>query len=315
MITHDQLAILDKQLEFLDNINDDASFPHQETQHTQIRPKKYKFHKKHTLMLNPRLYKEKPGSFAGNNTLFQTRKNSSFFLLHDGNKIITNNKNLKPINYISNTEKPNFKYRISKFVWGTMKFLNLHKHVKAQKFFKCIFRQMMIKAKVLLDRKKKPQKSSKGTKTFFRFSVGSQTFYFGIGIKCAFTDCQCPITVRYKYDSVCPHHRKDYQQESMTPAPPLQTSIGPMHPHINQTRIIHSNRLGISYQKKLTYSWRHQAFFLAFSNLQFNDHRSKQQIARFARASKRPRAPHETKFLTDINQTVVRRCRHNPFLA
>ncbi len=110
----------------------DANFPYQEAQHTQIRHKRFKIHTKHTLTLDPVLYTNKPDSFEGSNTLFQTRKKSSFFLLTFGNKIITNNKHLKPINFVSNTAKPNFKYRISKFVWGIMKFLNLHKHVNAQ---------------------------------------------------------------------------------------------------------------------------------------------------------------------------------------
>ncbi len=131
---------------------------------------------------------------------------------------------------------------------------------------------MMIKAKILRDRKDSPQQHNKGSKTFFRFSVGSQTFYFGIGINCAYRPCPCPITIRYQHHSVCPHHKKKYLQEyNITPIPPQELSLS-AHPHLNQVRIIHSKRMGISYEKKLTYSWRHGALF--FGVLKFKIRRS-----------------------------------------
>src|SRR5215467_13786679 len=104
-----KLADLDKQLEMLDNLEEESLPLEFFNKEIAQKTKKVKLHKKHTLSLVPDYYTAKPHMFAGANSIFSVRKSSSFFLLNK-DKIVTNNRNLKTISYISNTARPNKKY-------------------------------------------------------------------------------------------------------------------------------------------------------------------------------------------------------------
>ena len=119
--------------------------------------------------------------------------------------------------------------------------------------------------------------------------------------------------LRVRSDKVfCPQHEVT-QQVLDTPQTkvPQEAKLASYY-DLNKTKIIHSNRLGITYEKKLTWSWRNQAFYLAFSNLKFDPKRTVQQMKRFGRAARIPRSGNEGIFLSSPSEVRVRKCRHSP---
>ena len=52
---------------------------------------------------------------------------------------------------------------------------------------------MIITNEAVTKRLNQGSSNNKDTKTFFRFSVGSQTFYYGHAIDCAFGTTKCKI--------------------------------------------------------------------------------------------------------------------------
>ena len=314
MITQQQLDKLDEDLEALDLVLDnlDVSQTSDNELHKQRKCKKHvKIRKKQELWLEIQKITTKPAKYTGTNTMFSTKNGSSFFLLDIlYHKVVTNNKRLERFRYFSNTVKVNDKYVISKFVWGIMKFLNLHKMESKNKIFSCIKCHMIITQQSLLKRMSEDSKNNKKTRTYFRFSVGSQTFYFGWYKSCNTSQCIAPITSMNKVYKHCDKHSKEIQR-GLTPVPKVDSNRKENgHSHAGELRTITSQRLGLSYKKKLTWSWRNEAYYIAFSDLEFFDKRSKHQIARFERMIKNITKQREKAFLKGEERTVVRKCRH-----
>ena len=134
---------------------------------------------------------------------------AQFFLLSDY-LIVTNNKKLRPFTFYSNKSSPNRKYIISKFISGIFKFLNLHHIAKylQDKYFNCIRHHLLLTATAIRDRLLSTASNNNQTRTYFRFSIGRNTYYFGYYLPCKQADCCISSSHVTRYGPRCWRHWK-----------------------------------------------------------------------------------------------------------
>jgi len=246
-----------------------------------------------------------PPKFTGKNTVFCT-KNASFFLLGENLNIITNNRKLRPFAFTSNKPTPNKKFVISNFVAGVFKFLNLHKlsDDKRRKYFTCVRRHMQITCDAIKKRRQSPFNNHNQTRTYFRFSVDSKTYYFGIYVPCEKGNCVvCPTHVT-RHHTLCWVHSHQQQQQTSPPPPHHRTIFN------NIPKTVCSNRLGISYRKEVSYSTRRGAYYIVCSDFRQTSQK-KQCINRFERLTRSPRSNHANKLITPNRRSTATLCKHN----
>ena len=246
-----------------------------------------------------------PPEFSGKNTLFH--QNAQFFLLSANNTIITNNKKLRPFKFHSNKSRPNRKYIISNFISGIFKFLNLHRISKnlKDKYFKCIRRHLLITEAAVENRLSSSTNNNNQTRTYFRFSIGRNTYYFGVYVPCLHRHCPVPPTHVTKHGPMCWRHWKDHCK-STTPEPPLHFPKFPKRP-----KVIRSQRLGISYTKSLAYS-SHYQFYVVVSRELTRFSNKPQCLKRFERLTRSPNSNNRAFLLYKENFSLSRRCKHLP---
>ena len=108
------------------------------------------------------------------------------------------------------------------------------------KIFKCFRHYMLITQQSLLKRMLDESKNNKKIKTYFRFSVGHQTFYFGWYKKYDIRKCFTLVTLInkiYKYYNI---HYKEVQK-SLTLTLKLDLSWKEKkHDHVGKIRTIFS---------------------------------------------------------------------------
>ena len=246
-----------------------------------------------------------PPEFSGKNTFFHNK--ASFFLLSDDNTIVTNNKNLRPFSFYSNKPCPNKKFIFSNFISGIFKFLNLHrldKYIK-DKYFTCIRRHLLITAAAIKTRLSSSASNNNQTRTFFRFSIGRNTYYFGIYVPCQHSSCSVPPTHVTKHGPRCWIHWRNLCRQ-LTPRPPLHCSEFPTKP-----KRIKSLRLGVSYTKDFVHIPFSRTYLVTYTDL----HRfsfQPQCLKRFERLIRSPYSNNRSFLLHKTNYTVHRRCKHLP---
>jgi hypothetical protein len=114
------------------------------------------------------------------------------------------------------------------------------------------------------------------TRTFFRFSVGKQIYYFGFHVPCeSFRYC-ISLTFLSKQGSYCwIHWRKRCQALTL----PLFQNFLVMY---NTPKLIVSQRLGIFYTKEMSFSERLNKYFVLYKNFKCITFKQK-QVTRFDR--------------------------------
>src|SRR5436853_5526044 len=98
----------------------------------------------------------RPRDFRGSQTLFSKTRNSYFFLLSsdvNSPRIVTNHPSLKPIQFYSNSARPNFNFLVTHFVSGIMRFLNWVDLPTKDKIFSIICQHLLIQHRALITRK------------------------------------------------------------------------------------------------------------------------------------------------------------------
>jgi hypothetical protein len=142
------------------------------------------------------------------------------------------------------------------------------------------------------------------TRTYFRFSIAKRIYYFGIYVPCIKGSCVvCPNFVT-RHGSMCWTHWKRFCQES-TPTPPSHVPKFTYAP-----KWVRSNRLGIEYVKKTSYSQRYASNFIVCSDFRrFSD--KKHQVERFTRLTSSPTSNNYRRLITADKNSTSQRCKHN----
>src|ERR1051325_1737700 len=265
-------------------------------------PNKERFHPKE---FRVKYSTSQPPEFSGKNMLFHYR--TSYYLLSDDNIVITNNNRLRRFTFYSNKSRPNRKFVISSFISGIFKFLNLHRLPESikKKYFTCIRRHLLITAAAVKTRLSSIASNNNQTRTFFRFSVGRNTYYFGIYVPCQHACCPIPPTHVTKRGARCWRHWKDLCRQ-LTPLSPLHFPEFPTKP-----KRVQSLRLGISYVKDLVYNSAAHTYLVIHRDLRRFS--SKPQCLRqFERLTCSPASNNRAFLLYEENRTVFHRCHHLP---
>ena len=246
-----------------------------------------------------------PPEFSGKNTLFHSR--AQFFLLSDDNIIITNNKKLRPFSFYSNKPRPNQKYVFSSFISGIFKFLNFHrlpKEVK-DKYFTCVRRHLLITSNAIGRRLHSTASNNNQTRTYFRFSVGRNTYYFGVYVPCRHNRCSVPPTHVTKHGAMCWIHWRNFCKQ-LTPPSPIHFPEFPTKP-----KRVKSLRLGIEYTKDFVYMPASNSYFITYRDLK-RFLSQPQCLKRFDRLTRSPKSNNRSFLLYKADSTAFRRSKHPP---
>src|SRR5688572_12968519 len=142
---------------------------------------------------NVKTFRKTPSKCTGKNTMF-CRFNASFFLLEykeENDKqrynVHTNDEYLQKFTFSSDRKLPNRNFVISSFVHGIFRFLNIHRkydEVAYLKHFKIVLRHMHEQYNAIVNRtNRQTVNNNNQTRTFFRFSLGQQIYYFGFHLR------------------------------------------------------------------------------------------------------------------------------------
>ena len=258
------------------------------------------------------MFDEQPEKFTGKNTVFNSFRSSFFFLnIHKKFRVLTNNKKLQDFTCISDRKHPSLNYAISCFINGVFRFLNFHRRFSealCNRYFNIVRRHMHEQLAAIKRRLSTTENNSKNnqTRTYFRFSVGRFTYYFGFYVPCDSSDCKAPPTFVTKNGSHCWIHWKNRCKLS-TPTPRIHT-----HVMDNVPKKITSKRLGVVYTKEMSFSSRLNKYFVLFKNFERLPTLSKQQIVRFDRLTQNSASNDFKKLLTSHKPHVSFECRHQP---
>jgi hypothetical protein len=256
------------------------------------------------------IFTQQPKKFAGTNTLF-SRFRASFFLLHftEPFRVVTNNKRLKEFTTLSDRRNPSYNFAISSFINGVFRFLNFHKRfdeATRRRYFFIVRRHMIEQLTAIRRRLSNPEKqpNDNQTRTYFRFSIGRFTYYFGFHVPCFFSNCTAPPTFVTRKGAQCWCHWKKICRH-FTPKPILRP------PAMNNTsRAIVSRRLGVSYTKEISFSERLNKYFVVYKNFKRLATPTKQQILRFDRLTRSTASNDYKKLITENRPAVSFACLH-----
>ena len=142
---------------------------------------------------------------------------------------------------------------------------------------------------------------------YFRFSVGQQIYYFGFYFLCGgrSSGCVAPPTFITSSSCLCYEHWTDRCRQC-TPTPPTPTTFVPD----NTPKHIDSNKLGVSYTKELSFSKKHDQYFVVFKNFRHTSNRS-HQILRFDHLTNSSSNDFK-KLITQEKSRAIIPCSHLP---
>jgi hypothetical protein len=256
-------------------------------------------------------FTQQPPKYAGKNTLFG-RFRASFFLLNffypKSLRIVTNNTKFKDFTIFTDRNLPNRNFIFSHFINGVFRFLNFHKRFSAitcKKYFNIVRRHLHEQFAAIVRRMSNIAKcpNNNQTRTFFRFSVGKQTYYFGFHVPCESSRCCVPPTFVSKQGSHCwIHWRKRCQ--ALTLPPPQHFPVMD-----NTPKLIVSQRLGISYTKEMSFSERLNKYFVLYKNFKRITFKQK-QVTRFDRLTRSSQSNDAAKLITADKPSVSVQCHH-----
>jgi hypothetical protein len=273
--------------------------------------------KRHSLSFSVDYSEYSPTRYSGKNTLFNRYK-SCYFLLHYkifSRRVYTNNPNFHDFSCFSDRRKPNFNFVISSFINGVFRFLNFHKLYSSSRrniYFKIIRRHLLTTFKAVGRRLNSPFSNNNQTRTFFRFSVDKQTYYFGFYFPCNYSfeeglgRCHIPPTFVTKNACLCFLHWP-WSCRNSTPSPPSHCSV-----MSNVPKRIMSRRLGIIYTKEISYSPGRDRCYVVCRDLCPIPNRSSHQKLRFDRLTRSPSSHDFRKLLTFNKDRTVIPCKHRP---
>ncbi|EXX56030.1 uncharacterized protein OCT59_011080 [Rhizophagus irregularis] len=216
---------------------------------------------------------EKVKRYTGADTIYSTRKEKSYILLHvdslqkekDTLMIITNNRHIvkkydKPFKTNSDRAIMNTKYRISKYL--TSVFCGLPIDLNARNKYFCRIRQVLLDKLVAIENRLKKQEKNRQTTTYIKFSYGKRTWYLGFYISCSFCSNVCAY-VMSNNRKVCQNCRSKVM---VIPTPPMQNTFK----NYCQSKQIVSKRIGVTYTKKVSMDSGTGNYLVIYSNLAIN---------------------------------------------
>ena len=260
-----------------------------------------------------------PSRFTGKNTLF-CKRHANFYLLDAPNlTIVTNDANLRPFSFYSHRAyKMKLGFLVSQYVRGMFRYLNFHKNLSAStrdRHFYCVRRHMLLQDDAIEKRRSSKADNLNQTRTFFRYSVARRVYYFGYFVKCSRSStsssderCAIPCTFVTKLYRMCPCHFAKRQRRH-TPPPPV-CSRSTDWKLLDQEKTVTSHRLGVRYEKSLSFSKRQQKFFVVFKNLRYipAPRRCRQ---RFERLTSKPRPNNVQLLLLPSDSSKAHASSHN----